>query len=167
MIIDHDFTLREIKKNDQDFLFEMLYQSIYVDPDSPPPDREIIDVPKIRKYVENWGKEDDSGFIAIDIKTGERIGAIWLRFFNFQNKGYGYINENIPEIGIAVDYDKRGKGIGSALLHKLLNNLKESISSISLSVEPKNPAVKLYEKIGFVEYCAAGTSVIMRYDIKA
>lgn len=164
--LNKDYILREIEKKDQNFLFEMLYQSIYVDPNSPPTDREIINAPQIRKYVEDWGKEGDSGFIAIDKKTEDRIGAIWLRFFNFHNKGYGYINEDIPELGIAVDYEKRSKGIGSALMHKLLSNLNRSISSISLSVEPKNPAVKLYENIGFIECGAAGASIIMRYDIK-
>ncbi len=163
---ENNFLLRKIGVNDQDFLYEMLYQSIYVDTNSPPPDRDIIKDPKIRKYVENWGKKGDFGYIAIDNKTKKRIGAIWLRYFTSSDKGYGYIADNIPELGIAVDYHKRGQKIGSALLKELLNQTKYKIDSISLSVDPDNPAVRLYERNGFIECGAAGTSIIMRLDNK-
>jgi len=163
---NHNFTLREIEKSDQDFLFEMLRQSIFVAPNSPPLDNNIINLPEIRKYVENWGKEGDFGYVAVDNKSGARIGAIWLRFFDFNNKGYGYISDNIPETGIAVDYTKRGIGIGTALIKELLKRTKESLKVLSLSVQQNNPAVKLYEKFGFIEHSKAGNSIIMRYDRK-
>ncbi len=104
---EQSFFIREINERDQDFLFEMLYQSIFVKPGSSPPDRDILSLPEIRKYVEKWGRENDFGFIAIDNESKLKIGAIWLRYFDFKNKGYGYISDNIPEIGIAVDCKRR------------------------------------------------------------
>lgn len=161
---EQSFFIREINERDQDFLFEMLYQSIFVKPGSSPSDRDILSLPEIRKYVENWGRENDFGFIAIDNESELKIGAIWLRYFDFKNKGYGYISDNIPEIGIAVDYKRRGQGIGSALLKKLLNTTTDSLETITLSVDPSNPAVKLYQKFGFKECGQSGTSIIIRYD---
>ena len=131
---EKSFIIREIQESDQDFLFEMLYQSIYIKPGSNPPDRNIIELPEIKKYVENWGKEKDIGFIAVDSISGLRIGAIRLRYFNSKNKGYGYISDNIPEIGIAVDYQHRGKGVGSFLIKKFICETLDFISNISLSV---------------------------------
>ena len=86
--------------------------------------------------------------------------------FSILITGYGYISDSIPEIGIAVDCAKRNIGIGTALMTKLLKKTKESIKVISLSVQPTNPAVKLYKKFGFIEYSKAGDSIIMRYDRK-
>ena len=158
------YMIRELKSSDQEFLFEMLYQSIYVAPNSPPPDRNIINVPEIRKYVENWGKEGDFGYIAINDISGKNIGAIWLRYFDAENKGYGYISDNIPELGISLDNSWRGQGVGTKLMNNLLSYTRNKIDSISLSVDPDNPAVKLYERFDFRKCGAAGTSIIMRYD---
>ncbi len=153
-------------KNDQEFLYEMLYQSIYVEPDSPKPDRQIIDIPEISKYVANWGKQGDYALIALD-ENGTKIGAVWLRYFDVNNKGYGFINDQIPEIGIAVEEKSRGNGIGSFLLNEILKRTKNEIESISLSVQPNNPAMDLYSRFGFYECGKEGDSVIMRYDNEA
>lgn len=161
---EQSFSIREIDERDQKYLFEMLYQSIYVKPGSNPPERHILSLPEIRKYVENWGRESDFGFIAVDNESKLKIGAIWLRYYDFKNKGYGYISDNIPEIGVAVDYKRRGQGIGTALLKKLLNATTDSLETIALSVNLSNPAVKLYQKFGFKECGRSGTSIIMRYD---
>ena len=78
----------------------MLHQSIFVAPNSLLLASNIINLPEIRKYVENWGKEGDFGYVAVDNESGAGVVAIWLRFFDFNNKGYGYIGDSIPEIGI-------------------------------------------------------------------
>ena len=163
MSMINNITIKVADKNDQEFLFEMLYQSIYYEPGSPKPDRNIVKQPEISKYVENWGKSGDYALIGID-ESGNKLGAVWLRYFKSNNKGYGYINDGIPEIGIAVDELYRGKGIGITLLTEILERTKNEIRSISLSVQPNNSAKKLYKKIGFFECGISGDSIIMRYD---
>lgn len=158
------FSIRKIQESDQDFLFEMMYQAIYVKPGSNPPDRNIIKSPEIRKYVEDWGKEGDIGFIAVNNVSGLRTGAIWLRYFDSGNKSYGYISDHIPEMVIAVDYQQRGKGQGSLLIQKLICETSDFIKSISLSVDPDNPAARLYARFGFTECGVSEDSIIMRYD---
>ncbi|MCJ7473053.1 MAG: GNAT family N-acetyltransferase [Actinobacteria bacterium] len=156
-----NYNIREIRKEDQDFLFDMLYQAIYVEPGAEPVGREIIDLPEIKIYASDWGRETDYGSIAIDKVTGKKIGAAWLRLI----KGFGNISDDIPEIAIAIDLGYRGKGIGSALIKHLLEATSGIHKTISLSVQEGNKsAIGLYEKFGFVKYNKKGTEIIMRYD---
>lgn len=156
-----NYIIREIRKEDQDFLFDMLHQAIYVKPDTEPIGLEVLNLPEIRKYVSGWGKETDHGYLAIDKATGKKIGAAWLRLI----KGFGNISDNIPEIAIAIYPEYRGKGIGSALIKHLLEVTSDIYKTISLSVQVGNKAaVKFYKKFGFVECDKRGTEVIMRYD---
>jgi ribosomal protein S18 acetylase RimI-like enzyme len=43
----------------------------------------------------------------------------------------------------------RGRGIGSALLQELMAEAAESERSLSIHVERNNPALRLYERLGF------------------
>lgn len=155
------FSLRKIEEADQEFLFEMQYQAIFVPKGTPSPDRAVLDDPSIRRYVEDWGRPGDFGLVAVDTETGEKLGAVWLRYFDSKSKGYGYVSDSIPELAIAVEYRRRGEGIGTVLLHALLEEMKGKTEAISLSVDLKNPAVRLYKRFGFVEYDSYGESMIM------
>lgn len=159
--------IRETDDSDREFLYEMLYQSIYVAPGEDLPSRNVLKLPRIRRYVENWGREGDHGLVAIEQNPGgelRRVGAVWLRFFPADYPGYGFIHESIPEIGIAVIPELRGRGIGSSLIKALLNRPGVQYPAISLSVDPENPAGNLYRRLGFLECGGSGTSTIMRYD---
>jgi RimJ/RimL family protein N-acetyltransferase len=52
---------------------------------------------------------------------------------------------------IIIDQNYRGKGIGSALITKLMEMAKEefNIEIMHLEVYQGNPAIKLYERLGF------------------
>ena len=52
-----------------------------------------------------------------------------------------------------------GKGIGTILLKEMIRKAKNSgFISLSLSVDPKNLALRLYERQGFVKVGINGTS---------
>ena len=159
-----DIRIKVAGKEDQEFLYEMLYQSIYQPPGTPKLDRDIIHAPDIAKYVKDWGRPGDYALIALDAQ-GNQLGAVWLRYFSSDSRGYGYVSDDIPEIGIAVEEAQRGKGIGSLLLEELLNRTKQQVPSISLSVQTANPAMRLYEKFGFYVWNEADGAVIMRRTI--
>jgi ribosomal-protein-alanine N-acetyltransferase len=57
----------------------------------------------------------------------------------------GYIPENIL-VYIATHKEFRGKGLGKVLM---LNAIDHAKGDIALHVEANNPAIKLYEKLGF------------------
>jgi GNAT superfamily N-acetyltransferase len=100
--------------------------------------------PEIARYVEGWGTQNgDSGLIAL--VHGVPVGAAWLRYFPASCPGYGYVDQKIPELTIALHAAWRGKGIGSLLLQRLL----EGVPAASLSCDPANPAWRLYVRLGF------------------
>ncbi len=143
-LLNHN--IRSLTPTDQPFLWEMLYQALYVPVDETPPPRDVIYQPDLARYVQDWGREGDRGFLASDLATGEPIGAVWLRFLTGENEGYGYIDDQTPELGLAVLPEYRGQGIGTALLNALVAVVP---GSISLSVSADNPALRLYQRFGF------------------
>ena len=114
-----------------------------------------LTLPAMIYFLENFGRKGDFGFIA---ETEDKIlvGAVWARLFSKENKGFGFVSEEIPELAIAVTAEFRGSGAGTKLLEQLIKeaqNLK--LPALSLSVYRRNPALKLYERLGF---CDAGIS---------
>jgi len=159
------FKIRPITYSDIPFLWEMLYQSIYVSAGEAPPSKDIINEPDLAKYVEGWGREGDIGFIALN-SDNESIGSVTLRFFDESNKGYGFIDNKTPELGMAILKEYRGRGIGTELIKAIIQEAKaKGIASISLSVDPNNLAMRLYRRFGFTEVGTAGTSVTMKLNL--
>jgi ribosomal protein S18 acetylase RimI-like enzyme len=162
-----NYTLRPITAADEPFLWEMLYQAIYIPEGTPPLPREIINEPEIARYVRDWGQPDDIGVLAIDEISPQAIGAVWLRLLKNKNKGYGYINDATPELSIAVLHEHRGKGVGTQLMSRILSIAGNKYEAISLSVSEENPAMRLYSRLGFEIDGKDGTSVRMKKSLKA
>lgn len=159
--------IRNLNEHDFGFLLDMMYESIYI-PQNKPPKEELLNTPHIKKYHEGWGRKGDRALIAFT-KENQPVGAAWYRLFNGDQKGYGYVNDHTPELGIAVIETNRGKGIGTLLMKKLMEQaLNDSYTSLSLSVDPNNmKAVQLYIKLGFKQYGLSGTSWTMVYNISS
>jgi ribosomal protein S18 acetylase RimI-like enzyme len=155
-----NYRLRSLTPTDQPFLWEMLYQAIYVPTGETPPPRDVIYQPDLARYVQDWGREGDRGFIASDLATGEAIAAVWSRFLIGEDKGYGYINDQTPELGLAVLPEYRGQGIGTALLNALV---ADAPGAISLSVSADNPALRLYQRFGFAIVRESHGTLILKY----
>jgi RimJ/RimL family protein N-acetyltransferase len=160
------YTIRPITEQDVPFLWEMLYESLYVPEGQERFGREVIDEPIISKYVEDWGRKGDLGYIAVN-SEGQSIGSITIRYFSANNKGFGYISNDVPELGMAIIPGYRGKGIGTVLVKILFDKMIEiGIKRVSLSVDPDNlAAVKLYQRFGFKEVGKVDTSITMSADL--
>ena len=105
------------------------------------------DIP-LTRYVDNWGREGDVALIAHE--TGNRVGAAWFRLFRASEPGYGFVDEQTPELSIAVVPSRRKHGLGQELLDGLLEQARAAgHSQVSLSVEQDSPAVAFYERNGF------------------
>ena len=126
------------------FLRDMLRHAYYwrsAHPDAPMED-------SVQRYVNGWGRPGDAAVIAVE-RTGP-VGAAWYRLFRADEPGYGFVDEQTPELAIAVVPSKRGHGIGDELLKALIGKAAAAgYGRLSLSVEPGNPARKLYERHGF------------------
>ena len=121
------------------------------------------DVP-LERYVAGWGRPGDSGLLAID--EFQPVGAAWYRLFEEEEPGYGFVDESTPELTIAIVPSRRGRGLGEELLTALLEQARsEGYGRISLSVEPDNPALHLYEQHGFTKVGERGGSWVMRAEL--
>jgi [ribosomal protein S18]-alanine N-acetyltransferase len=152
------FNIRHAISEDIHFLWEMLYQAIYVPEGQTPPSKEIMNEPHIRQILEGWGRRGDLSLIAVDT-SNQPVGAVWIRLFNDDNKTFGYVDHETPILGIALHPHVRGKGIGTLLMEEVLKEAKElGYKKMSLSVDPNNPALRLYERYGFKKIGVDGTS---------
>jgi len=105
------------------------------------------DIP-LTRYTDNWGRPGDVAVIALE--TGNRVGAAWLRSFGGSAPGYGFVDEQTPELSISVVPSRRRHGVGQELLEALLERARaEGHAAVSLSVEKDSPAVAFYERNGF------------------
>jgi len=121
------------------------------------------DVP-LERYVAGWGRRGDTALVAID--QFQPIGAAWYRLFPADGPGYGFLDEETPELTIAVVPSRRGKGLGKELLEALLAQAKaEGYKQISLSVEADNPALRLYEQHGFSKVGERAGAWVMRAQL--
>ena len=116
--------VRNLFKDESAFLREMTYQSVFVPEGEPPAPKDIVDQPLLLIYYEEWGRIGDHCLVA-EYK-GNKIGAVWCRLYNENNKGFGFVSEDIPELSIAVCRHYRNKGIGTMLLTAFYKHLKEA-----------------------------------------
>jgi GNAT superfamily N-acetyltransferase len=65
--------------------------------------------------------------------------------------GYSFLDERTPCVAIAVARSERNQGIGGRLLDALATRARElGHARMALAVETGNPAVRLYERHGYV-----------------
>jgi ribosomal protein S18 acetylase RimI-like enzyme len=148
-----EFTIRRAAPEDLPFLREMLFEAAAVSPEIREMGREkALALPFIAHILENFGRGGDFGFIAETAVDKIPIGAIWARLFPENEKGYGFVSTEIPELAIAVAPGFRGLGAGTRLLEELIKEARNlKFPALSLSVDRRNPALKLYEKFGFTD----------------
>jgi GNAT superfamily N-acetyltransferase len=132
--------IRRGGRQDVRFLRDMLHHAYYWrerNPDDGPG--------PAARYVKGWGRPGDTALIAVD--DAFPVGAAWYRLFRRDLPGYGFVDEETPELAIAVVPSRRGRGIGDALVEALWGSYR----ALSLSVERGNaPLVTFYEQHGFV-----------------
>ena len=152
--------IRPAGPQDVPFLRDMLRHAYYWRVDTVSETGE----PPVRRYVERWGRFGDTALIAI--QDFQRVGAAWFRLFKSDNAGYGFVDEETPELSIAIVPSKRGTGLGSELLDALLARARaDGYHAISLSVEEDSPAVGLYERHGFARVGTDDGALTMRADL--
>jgi GNAT superfamily N-acetyltransferase len=100
------------------------------------------------RYVSGWGRRGDMAVIALE--GGFPIGAAWFRLFSRDEPGFGFVDEQTPEVAIAVVPSRRGRGTGHELLEALIEAAREQgYGALSLSVAADSPAMHVFEKQGF------------------
>ena len=87
-----------------------------------------------------WYRESYSG-ATFDVVAAddEPVGRLYV------HRG----ESEIRIVDIALLPEHRGKGIGTALLRDLLSEADAAAKSVTIHVERLNPALRLYERLGF------------------
>jgi len=136
--------IRPIQPADYAVLDDFLYHAIFIPEGEEYPTYNIIYTPEIYIYVKDFGKADDCGVVAEH--DGKMVGAAWTRII----PAYGNIDENTPELAISTLPDYRGQGVGTMLMNRLFELLRErGYKRTSLSVQKDNPAVRFYKRLGY------------------
>ncbi len=137
--------IRELRDNEKDLLRDFLYEAIFIPEGMEPPPRDIIERPELKLYYEDFGSGNaDYCFVAED--DGKVVGAVWTRIMD----DYGHVDMETPSFAISLIKEYRGKGIGTELMRKMLEHLKDQgFKQASLAVQKSNYAVRMYEKVGF------------------
>jgi ribosomal protein S18 acetylase RimI-like enzyme len=142
------------------FLAAMLGEAAVWRPDKPTPTaEEVMADPRYAMYLVDWPRPGDFGLIA---EADEPVGAAWYRTYTEASHGYGFVGEDVPELSIAVVASRRHDGIGRRLLADLIEaSVAGGYRALSLSVAQDNPALALYESLGFVRVEKNGHSWTM------
>ncbi len=167
------WSVRAARPGDIAFLWEMLYDAAIVAPEIRAlSNAEALSLPVITRYLTGWGRPGDAGVVAEGL---DRIplGAAWYRLYGVDERGDGIVAwPGTPELSIGVRPDARGQGIGRALMTALIAVARaRGYARLVLSVDPGNPAARLYQRCGFSELPACdparGTSLLMGLDVGA
>jgi ribosomal protein S18 acetylase RimI-like enzyme len=144
-----DYYIRPLTQEDEPFLWQMLYEAAHMAEEGESTVEAVVNHPLIAKYVKDWGRASDMGFAAIAFNSSQPIGAAWLRLFTEDDKGFGWVDDTIPELAIAVLPEYTNQGVGTQLLASLLSAAKVSYPAVSLSVRSSNRALNFYQRSGF------------------
>ncbi len=137
--------IREIKSNEYKVLDDFLYEAIFIPKGVEAPPREIINTPKLQVYVQDFGKQEGDICFVAEVEK-KIVGAVWVRIMD----DYGHVEDGVPSFAISLYEEYRGLGIGTMLMKRMLEALKEKgYQKTSLAVQKANYAVKMYKNVGF------------------
>ena len=145
--MDMEYLIRHISPDEFPLLEDFLYEAIFVPEGfkSEIPRSVVRDDPKCRAAYLDFGTlPDDRAVVAVvDEKV---IGACWVR----TTDEYGHVDEETPSFSISLYRPYRGHGLGTAMMKAMLDELRDAgYARASLSVQKENPALRLYERMGF------------------
>jgi ribosomal protein S18 acetylase RimI-like enzyme len=140
--------LRRAHADDEPFLLTMLFYAAHADHEPGVRPEHLLTNPALARYVIGFGRAGDLGVVA----EGARgpVGAAWVRLLAGDERGYGWVADDTPELAIAVAPDVLGGGLGTRMMQELLARARGHYPAMSLSVRQDNPARRLYLRLGFV-----------------
>ena len=146
---DSPWTIRRAVAEDGEFLADMLVEAVNWSAERKRRSRRrVLSAPGTAHYIAGWPRSTDLGVVAE--VAGERIGAAWLRFLPADDPGYGFVAAGVPELTVGAAAQWRGRGAGRPLLRAIASDARRAgVRRISLSVERKNFAQKLYLSEGY------------------
>ena len=140
-----NYIIRTLYPSEYSLLEEFLYQAIFVPKGQQPPPRSVLQSPALRVYVDGFGQSPhDRAFAAV--AEGRVAGAVWVRIMD----DYGHVDSETPSFALSLLPEFRGQGLGTALLHAMLDQLRQAgYAQASLALQKDNYAARMYQRAGF------------------
>ena len=140
-----NYIIRPLQAGENHLLRNFLYEAIYIPEGVEPPSKDVVELPELKVYIENFGKKKDD-YCLVAETDGKVVGAAWVRIMN----DYGHVDDETPSLSISLYKEYRNKGIGSRLMQEIIKLLvSKGYKHVSLSVQKANYAVNMYLKLGF------------------
>jgi GNAT superfamily N-acetyltransferase len=95
----------------------------------------------------------DCAFLVIE-RDGQPIGRIYI----------DRTPEEICLVDIVLLPEVRGAGLGSQLVHEILDEAQAAGKQVTIHVEHFNPAMHLYQRLGFEKIEETGVYYLMRWS---
>jgi GNAT superfamily N-acetyltransferase len=157
--------LRDAVAEDREALVAGLLQAVNWNGQNRLEPTQILADPRLSHYVAGWPRPSDFGAVAVE-DDHTVVGCGWCRVFDPSDPGYGYVAADVPELSIGVRPDARGRGVGTALLARLLARAEaRGHHALSSSVADGNRARALYERAGFAVIGRNGDSDLMLLNL--
>lgn len=141
-------TLRPTGAEDEPFLWQMLFYASHSHDEPGIKPEDIRNNPDLVGYIEGWRLAGMPGVISeLD---EELCGAAWLRVLTDADRANPvFVDAETPELAVAVVPGLEGRGIGTAMIRDVLAAAKGMFPAVVLSSRAENPAVRLYQRLGF------------------
>ena len=151
------YTLRPETEQDQEFLYR-LYASTRAD------EMAIVD----------WSDEQKESFLRMQFNAQhsyylDNYPSARFDIVEQQDEPIGRLyvdrsDDEIRVIDIALLPKHRGRGLGSRLMRALLDEAAEVGKPVSIHVERFNPAMRLYQRLGFAPIADEGVYKLMKWS---
>jgi ribosomal protein S18 acetylase RimI-like enzyme len=157
MIMRETITFRPETDDDLDFLFR-LYASTREEELRPVPWSDEQKAIFLRQQFEAQrthyrGNYDNAEFLLI-LEHGTPIGRLYLHARH----------DDMRVMDISLMTEHRGRGIGGLLMKELIEENGAAGRAVSIHVEQFNPAIRLYERLGFVPIESYGPYHLMKWN---
>lgn len=132
-----------LRSSEQYLAKELLYYALHLDESN----ATVEEYPSLEQYQREYGSY--SGDIGVYMIVDKKVaGGAWVRMLA---NGFGHIDHDTPELLIGVKPEYRNKGIGTAIMQQLFIEVSKIFSQMSLSVREGDPAIGLFERLGFTK----------------
>lgn len=156
-----DYIIRPLYPEEIHLLRDFLYEAIFIPEGVEPLPRDVVDLPELKLYIQDFGKKQDDCCLVVEY-DGKVVGAVWTRIMN----DYGHVDDETPSLSISLYKEYRNKGMGRQLMKEMMKLLEsKGYHHVSLSVQKDNYAVRMYLKLGFTIMKETEEEFIMVRDI--
>ncbi len=138
--------LRVVDPDESTLIFSFLTLAARMTESNEPIQKALTDK-ELTKYWLGWGRASDLGVVAVRELDAVPVSCAWVR--QLPATDAGYVAEGVLELAFGTVASERGAGIGTRVLARLIELCRPIARGISLSVRAENPAVRLYQRLGF------------------